>query len=42
MLVFHAARLINVAVILLFHGLFEVDSCDDSNKYPTMVAKLFR
>jgi len=42
MVVFHAARLINVAVILLFVVLFQVESSDDSNKYPTMVAKLFR
>ena len=42
MLVFRAARLINVAVILLFDGLFELESYDDSNKYPAMVAKLFR
>ena len=42
MCVFYPARFMNMAVNLLFVALFEVESCYDSNKYPTMVAKLFR
>ena len=32
----------NIAVNMLFVASFEVESCYDINKYPTMVAKLFR
>ena len=39
---FHWARLMNIAAILPLLGLFFTESWDDSNKYPSMVAKLFR